>query len=207
MKKRVCILVGIGIGLLLCGYFVIHTLGAITKDEWDNLEVVKMQADRMQYQNLNEIETNSTIIVEAEVVDTIGQEFSTYHVSEFEKDVPGSGFTKRKLKIQEVYKGDVSKGDTIVLMQDYYVWTDENDEKKLISMTELKPLTNGNKYLLFLTWSKNYEAYYETGDFQGVYPLQMDESQDKEFTHVYPSEAHSWNLVPIYEEVQKKYIK
>lgn len=204
--NKLRIVLGCVIGaVLICIVGLVWAININLNEEWDDLQVVEVSTDRMIYQSLNEIEESSTIIVEAKVVDTIGQEVSTYYDVDLDKNVPGSGYTKRKLEIQKVIKGDVSIGDSIILMQDYYVWTDTDDEKKLITLTELKPLKNGENYLLFLSWSKKFESYYETGDFQGVYPMNKEAYLDKEFSYVYPNETHSWNLVPIYEEVCQKY--
>lgn len=212
MKKRRIFLGCICGMLLVCGTVLLGR-SFFQKEEWEGLEVINISCDRTLYESLEEIEEEATIIVEVEARDTVEQVVSTFYDSVFKQNYPEAGYTKRELEVEKVYKGDVSVGDKIVLMQDYFIWAEDNGEKKLMSLTELKPMKKGEKYLLFLAWSKNKEAYYEVGDFQGVYPLEAatvnskDRSIDskQEFDHVYPSESHSWTLAPIYDEVQAKY--
>ncbi len=212
MKKRRIVLGTLGgLILVLCAVFL--CLNPFAKEDWEGLEVVNVACNRMLYESLEGVEEEATIIVEAEAGNVLDQVVSSFYDSTFQKDLPSAGYTRRELKIEKVHQGDVNVGDKIVLMQDYFIWTNTDNIKQLISLTGLKPMKKGEKYLLFLAWDKNKEGYYAVGDFQGVYPLEDTTVKSKEgsvaakreLEHVYSREDYSSTLIPIYDEVQKKY--
>lgn len=117
-------------------FFIILSASCKKLDTYDipvDIEIAHYAstADRVLYENLQQVEEDSTIIVEAVAKDIIGQKVSTSYDYELQKELPGSGFTKRECEVTKVYKGDVESGDTVVLLQDYYIWTytDKNTDK------------------------------------------------------------------------------
>lgn len=213
MKKKIvlgCMVLG---ALTICSLFLLgHYM--FEKEAWQGLEVVNVPCDRLIYQSMEEVENMADIIIEAKAGSELEQKNSSFYVAKFDREVAGSGHTKRELKVENVYKGNVSLGDKIVLMQDYYVWTETDGTKKVVSLTELKPLERGKHYLLFLAYDKEREAYYEVGDYQGVYPIEILQTrtrtgnvlQESELNHLYSDTEH-WNLIPILKEVQEKYFR
>lgn len=107
-------------------------------------------SDRILYENLKQVEKEATIIVEAVAKNIIDQKVSTSYDAVLEKTLPASGLTMRECEISKVHKGEVELGETIILLQDYYIWDYSDDssakEEALITTSYLKPAAKGNKY-------------------------------------------------------------
>jgi hypothetical protein len=173
--------------------------------------------DRILYEYLKQVENDATIIVDAVAKDIIGQNVSTSYDYELKKELPGSGYTKRECEVTKVYKGDVEQGDTVVLLQDYYIWTysDENSNEKqqLITTSYLKPATKDKSYLLFLKYDDRNDGYWPVCDYEGMFSIPSDDMMAKTEAgtlkqsdlDVYEYEGTLSYLMPIYDEVVTKY--
>lgn len=175
-------------------------------------------ADRLLFENLEEVENEASIIVEVTAKEIIDQEVSTHYSAHFEKELPSSGLTKRECHINRVYKGDVEIGDTITLLQDYYIWDfsddDSGEEQQLITSSYLKAAVKNNKYLMFLAYDDRFDGYWPVCDYEGMFSIPSDKAKEKiaegkldqAYTDVYDdyiSELHY--LEEIYIEVAQKY--
>ncbi len=181
-----------------------------TSDIPADIEVVHHAdtADRILYESLTQVEKEATIIVEAIPKDIIGQKVSTVYDYEFQKELPGSGLTKRECEITKVYKGDVEIKDTIVLLQDYYIWnyTDDNsgEKQQLITTSYLKPAIKDMKYLLFLLYDDRHDGYWPVCDYEGMFSIPASNTLNQSDPDVYDYETLPY-LIPIYNEVTEKY--
>ncbi len=205
LSKKKMLLSGIvaGIGTL----FAACTLIIFVEKKTSQMEVVNIVCDRIYYDSLFEVENDSTLIVEAVPKGVLGQKVTTSYDYEFKRELPGSGYTQREIEVTKVYKGNVSVGETITFLQDYYLWTDQDNKKQLISITSLKPLEEGEKYLMFLHYEENMDSYIAVCDYQGVYPIKnLNGAKKSDFSYIYSSQDIS-NLMPIYSEVQEKYVQ
>jgi hypothetical protein len=126
--------------------------------------------------------------------------------------VPEAGFTYWEIEVTKVYKGDVKSGDKLVLLQEYYIWTNTAGKKQLVSSTSLKPAVKNKKYIMFLRYDDNFKAYYPVCDYEGMFAIPTDEIKVKTKAgtlmqadlDVYDNENLSY-LIPIYNEVVQKY--
>lgn len=177
-----------------------------------DIEVAYLPAERQLFEDLEQVENNSSLIVEAVIKKNLGQEVSTHYDYEFQKELPGAGYTKWEIEVTKVYKGEVEAGDKLVLLQDYYIWEDPDSKKQLVTLTSLKPAVKNKKYLLFLLYDDHLEGYCAAGDYEGMFAIPTDEIKEKaaEGTlkqmdlDVYNYETLHY-LVPIYCEVNHKY--
>jgi hypothetical protein len=177
-----------------------------------DIEVAYSVADKIIYEDLEQVEEDATVIVEAVAKKTLGQKVSTHYDYELKKDLPGSGYTKWEIEVTKVYKGDVKEEDKLVLLQDYYIWTYSDGKDQLVSTTALKPAVKNREYLMFLKYDDINEGYWPVCDYEGMFTIPNDELKEKvkdgmlEQTdlEVYNYETLFY-LVPIYKEVVQKY--
>lgn len=186
-----------------------------SRDESDlsaDLEVVNVQSDRIFYESLEQVEDNATLIVEANVKEVLGQKASTHYDYGLEMELPGAGYTKYEIEVTKVYKGDVNVGDKLVLLQGYYIWTNSEGKKQLITISSNKPAEKGKDYIMFLQYYEPHEGYWPVADYQGIFPIPTEEmirkvhedSLKQSDLDVYDIEALHY-LLPIYKEVVQKY--
>jgi hypothetical protein len=174
-------------------------------------EIVHIQSDRLFYEHLGQIEDAADLIVEAVPQGITGQNVNTTYHRGFGKFLPDFGYTRREIEVAKVYKGDVNPGDTLTLLEGYYIWTTEG-KKQLISRSPLMPAQTNETYLFFLQYSEAHEGYWPVGDYQGRYAVSSGEITAKAKSgtlkqadlDVYQHE-HLPYLIPIYREVAQKY--
>ncbi|HEX7056583.1 MAG TPA: hypothetical protein VF260_05230 [Bacilli bacterium] len=176
------------------------------------IEIVNIPTDRDIYSDLQQVEANSTIIVEAVAKENLGQDVSTHFDNELQKDLPDYGYTRWEIEVTKVYKGDVKVGDKVVLLQDYYIWTYPDGKQQLVTFTSLKPVVKNNKYLLFLVYDHNLQGYCAVGDYEGMFAIPTKEIKEKtKAGELEQSDFEVYNyetlhyLIPIYNEVAQKY--
>ncbi len=177
-----------------------------------DIEVTYIVADKVFFEDLKQVEDDATIIVEADVRKNLGQNVSTHYDYEFKKEIPGAGYTKWEIEVTKVYKGDVKVDDKLVLLQDYYIWTDSDGKEQLVTITALTPAEKDRKYLMFLKYDVNNEGYWPVCDYEGMFSVPTDELKEKVKAKtleqvdldVYNYEQLH-HLIPIYSEVIKKY--
>lgn len=135
MKKRFVLIVVLII-IISCGVAAYKIRNQKTPD----LEIVEYVAcDAYDIRNLEQLEELSDIIVKATVLP--GSE----NVPHIEGVRMGRTYTD--VKVQTVYKGDVSTGDIINITELYYY---ENDGAELASFNGYLPSNIGSEYVLFL---------------------------------------------------------
>lgn len=211
------------LAILLCILFLIPLTScnkSYTSEIPTDIEIANnaTSADRMILQNLQQVEEEATIIVEVVAKEIIGQKVSTFYDHEFQKELAGPGFTKRESEITKVYKGSVETGDTVVLLQDYYIWTftDESstERQQLITYSYLKPAEKGKSYIMFLSYDDRHGAYWPVCDFQGMFSIPTDNIKSKlDAGTLKQSELDVYEdleetlpyLMPIFSEVVEKY--
>lgn len=156
MKKRIVLLVMLII-IISCGLAVYKSKNQETPD----LKIVEYLADNAyDIRDLDQLEELSDIIVKATVLP--GSE-NIPHINGVRK-----GRTYTDIKIQTVYKGNVSKGDIINITEQYYY---ENNGDELNIFNGYLPSDVGSEYLFFLGISndKSDEQHYLIGAERGRY--------------------------------------
>ncbi len=204
--------------LVLICLSLILTIVSCSKDSSldipSDIEVVTIASHRRLFSNLQEVEEEAEIIVEAVPKKNLGQTVKTEYNELFEKELAGYGYTVWETEIAKVYKGDVKEGDKINLLQSYYIWEEDDGKKRLISHSSHKPIEKNKKYLLFLVYSEPHEAHCAVSDYQGLFSIPNAELKEraekgtltKSDLELYNDEALR-NVKPIYTEVVEKYFK
>ena len=204
--------------LVLICLSLILTIVSCSKDSSldipSDIEVVTIASHRRLFSNLQEVEEEAEIIVEAVPKKNLGQTVKTEYNELFEKELAGYGYTVWEAKISKVYKGDLKKGDKINLLRSYYIWEEDDGTKRLISISSHKPVEKDRKYLLFLVYSEPLEAHCAVSDYQGLFSIPNAELKEraekgtltKSDLELYNDEALR-NVKPIYTEVVEKYFK
>ena len=177
-----------------------------------DIEVVKVPNDKKVFDNLQQVEKNATIIVEAVIEESLGQNIVTDSANKNKKACPDYGYTKWEMKVTKIFTGDVKVGDKIPLLLEYYILKGLNDKEKLITYTALKPPIIGKEYILFLKYDKKQNAYVPICDYEGMFPKPDTELKDKakkdklqqSDLDVYSDDTLE-NIVPIYHKVVLKY--
>lgn len=118
----------------------------------DNNEVAGSSTESLQVQNfatcesmlalpdLNSLEENSDIIIKGKIL----PEHENVTLSAL-------GYTRTKVQITKVYKGNVQVNDPILMDEEYWEVKDIRTGKKSIQALNLyKPCVDGNEYILFL---------------------------------------------------------
>jgi len=177
-----------------------------------DIEIAYVPVDKVLFEDLKQVEDDSTIIVEGYVRKNLGQNVSTVYDEELKKELPGAGYTKWEIEVTKVYKGDVKAEDKLVLLQGYYLWTYPNGKEQLVTLTDLKPAEKDSEYLMFLKYDERNEGYWSVGDYEGMFAIPTDEMKEKakDMTmeqadfDVYNYETLNY-LIPIYYEVVQEY--
>jgi hypothetical protein len=135
MRKKIALSLT-SVVIILCGLMVYKN----SNQEIVDLEIVEYWADNAyDIRNLEQLEELSDIIVKATVLP--GSE----NVPHIEGVRMGRTYTD--VKVQTVYKGDVSTGDIINITELYYY---ENDGAELASFNGYLPSNIGSEYVFFL---------------------------------------------------------
>ena len=177
-------------------------------------EIVKVPNDKKVFDNLQQVEKNSTIIVEAVPEESIEQYIDDSKDNKKQRKTSDYGYTKWRINVTKIYKGDVKVGDKLIILLEYYISNIGEDNEKLITFTALMPPVSGKEYILFLAYDKKNNAYNPVCDYEGMYP--EPDSTLKEKVHVgslkqsdlevYPDEPLK-NLVAFYTKVVHKYFQ
>lgn len=140
---------------------------AIAKEESKYINVVSAgEADTIIYENIDELEKDAQIIVEAKIV---GQQSTENYVQNGEI-LETYGVTN--VEINKVYKGNVAVGDVITVAEPGYI-----DKKgNYVSFEGYKLMEDNGRYLLFMTTSKS-GKHVLLGLFQGKFDLHIKEEQ------------------------------
>ena len=161
---------------------------------------------------MQQVEKNSTIIVEAVPEESIGQYIDNSHDSKMQKKTPDYGYTKLRMRVTKIYKGDVKVGDNLTLLLEYYFCNTAEGKEQLITFTVLRPPVVGKEYILFLTYDKKNEAYCPVCDYEGIFPEPDSALKNKVYEkslkqsdlEVYPDISLK-NLEVIYAKIVQKY--
>ncbi len=213
MKKIIlsCVLI-MGILLTACGKEVASSKLPTNLDnvnindvEW----VLPYELDMHYYTELESLEDNSEIIVQAKVVKKLGQKITnTYYNTELKADFPMSGNTKYQMQAVNVLKGDMKDGDSFNYSQAIFIFNDVDNVIKAKFFTNQLPLENGDEVLMFLN-KNNDDSYYAVGDINGIYHKHKPGSYLNEKTfHSTKLESYSYAMqCKIYLDVTEKYYK
>lgn len=195
--------------------------------EWLEMHGGGATGDRIFYHTLENVEAEADIIVEVKAKEVDSQVCSKFYSQKFEKYLQGAGYTRRNCEVTKVYKGDVEKGDNLLVLQAYYIWDHETQDVwdyvddgvsadlGFLCLSQVKPMTPGEKYLLFLSYNEAQGGYWHVGDYEGFYamptkdiPKKVEQKtlQRTDFDYIFQHDVMP-SFLPLYYEVYNKYFK
>ncbi|WP_421385353.1 hypothetical protein ACOJQI_11515 [Bacillus salacetis] len=127
------------------------------------IEVSRSSGDYKVYESLEELETDSGLIIK-------GQLHGEPSIQkEYQNEVHIYSVRRSEVMIEEVFKGQVSEGETIIMYEPGYV---QNDILETIE--GYVPMSKSGNYILFLRKNPNGE-FVVMGADQGKYNLKIKE--------------------------------
>ena len=198
--------------------------------EWLEMHGGGATGDRMFYYTLENVEAEAELVVEVTAREVDSQHCGKIYSHALEKILPGSGYTRRNCKVTKVHKGEVEEGDTLLVLQYYYIWDyetgdlwdyeDNGDDGAsadlgFINFSQVKPMIPGEKYLLFLRYNENHGGYYPVGDYEGFYAMPTKDIPEKaeqktlqrtDFDYIFQHDVMH-TFLPLYYEVYDKYFR
>ena len=127
------------------------------------------------------------------------------------------GFTRTKVEVTEVYRGDLEVGDIVDIIEEYFYYTDSyTGNIRLRALDLYEPAIIGNEYIFFLYFkgepgTPREDAYQIVNITDGKFPISKDllkvQNGDK-FSHqaLNIGEGDISRYLKIYNEVIKKYL-
>lgn len=166
----------------------------------------------MSYSTLAQIEADADLIVEAVVSEVTGPAEAKYYSAEIYNTMP-IGHTEKEVILKKVYQGDAEKGNRITIAEPYYIWTEADGSRALVSDSYVKPLVEGEKYLLFLKYREEEKLYRPVAAYMSIYGIPSKKQISKALEGTLLQEDLSYlyqdwdaiNWYPVYLEVMEKY--
>lgn len=171
---------------------------------FEGIELAKAgDVNRPQYDNLDELEEDSDLIVVGTCMGDAEQKDIYQYDGHFDTDILVMTNSTCQVKITQVFKGDVKVGDTIPVMQQYGV---DKEKNRLLTYSDLTPMLDGDTWLFFL-YDNRGENYMCCGDRHGRYPVENHTYRktaltDSEELGVF--NEYNFNQ-EIYDEILEKY--
>lgn len=136
-------------------------------DDFSGIKVAKWgEADRWVYNNLDELEMASDIIVVGTYKESTTQKIDYRYSEAFGKDIIDLVHSYNTIEVSRVIRGDVKQGDLLRVSQGYAIIDDE-----ILTISDLTPMVKGDTWIFFLQGSPDDEIYWCTGDSEGRYPV------------------------------------
>ena len=201
--------------LCLCLFFTCPIISCKEKTESvlsSDIEIIKVPNDTKVLDNLQEVEKNATLIIEAVVEKNLGQKVDSSADNEAQRKLPEYGFSKWNITVTKIFKGNAKVGDQLTLFMEYYLKKKGEDKEEIITFTALKPPVIGQEYILFLKYDQKEQGYWPVCDYEGMFPEPDSEIRDKvkakqlkqSDLEVYNDE-NLQNLLSIYSKIVNKY--
>lgn len=213
-KKQIyCIL----FALVLIGTLCFFLLSGVTKNPYDSLPLWRYSKAHhtgpyLSYSTLAQIEADADLIVETVVSEVTGPAEAKYYSAEIYNTMP-IGHTEKEVILKKVYQGDAEKGNRITIAEPYYIWTEADGTRVLVSDSYVKPLEEGERYLLFLKYREEEKLYRPVADYMSIYETSSKKQiskalegtlQQEDLSYLYQDwDAINW--YPVYLEVMEKY--
>lgn len=186
----------------------IALLWGINLKKDSKMPISESQSFMKIYNNLDEIEEDSEIIVQVKALEGSEQEIYLNDLGE-----PGIGYTYTPVKILKIYKDHFGLKDTeeLKVMEFSCIMENPDGSKYMQTGQGYRPMKVGNEYLLFLHYTKLKDMFYPTGQYQGKYAIDRILSSDT-ITDLTNEELEigDYASINIYkkvaEEVKKRYI-
>lgn len=193
------------------------------EESFNGYEVIKMNSDRIVYNSFDELLEDAELVIIGEVAENPEQNLEYSYSRYFKKDILTDATTYAKVKVLKVLEGEIDKDEVVVKQRCGIL----EDEKQLVTFSEMTPLVSGDKWIFFLyadgdesdvnNIDEDYleATYWCVGDYNGRYPV-PDESilAEKDTATIY-NEIKNLNfgiwegdIIPqynIYNEILSKY--
>ena len=107
-----------------------------------------------------------------------------------------------KVKVEKILAG--SCPDEITVKQNSG-FADKNGKRILYAFSDLSPMKQGDKWIFFLSYQKDYDCYWPTGDGQGRCPLPEDLDKPDSYGFVNGLIKDSGFLKSVYDQIKEKF--
>ena len=162
------------IAFLTLSVLALFTSCSVTEqaEEFLDLNLVQLgEGNRLNFFDLESLESHSEIVVVGTFVEDSTQELTYQYEEFFGKEILAFVDSFNNIEVTRVLKGDVNVGDTLTICQNYAVVED-----RFVTYSALTPMMKGDTWIFFLGSSDNGEYYFCTSDSDGRYPV-------KDFTY------------------------
>ncbi|MCX4355005.1 MAG: hypothetical protein OSJ43_02140 [Oscillospiraceae bacterium] len=171
-------------------------------DKYEGLELVRWHSDRVEYEDLAQLEKDSHMIVIGEFIGDDNQDTDYQYNAGFQKDLIINIRSTNTIRVSKVFKGDIEEGDCVDVHQRYGI-----ADSRLISFSDLTPMQKGDEWLFFLRNSTDLNGYWCASDTFGRYPVPSVENEpmplsDSPDLGVYSEQNFQRD---IYNEILEKY--
>ncbi|MBQ7131126.1 MAG: hypothetical protein IJO29_01005 [Oscillospiraceae bacterium] len=139
---------------------------SIAPIDYDSLEVVRWESDRITYDNIDELDRYGDIAVIGTFTDNSTTVSDFDKINGFEQEVLTNIYSYNTIKVEKVLKGDVNVGDEITAIQDCGI-----HDGKLVTFSDMEPMKKGDQWIFFLSYDSTYEGYWCMGDYNGRFPV------------------------------------
>ena len=198
MKKIVAVFFILGILTLFTS-----CVAADETEEFSDLNLVQLgEGNRLNFFDLESLESHSEIVVVGTFVEDSTQELTYQYEEFFGKEILAFVDSFNNIEVTKVFKGDVNVGDTLTICQNYAVVED-----RFVTYSALTPMMKGDTWIFFLGSSDNGEYYFCTSDSDGRYPV-----KDFTYTRIALTENEDLGVYEvkdfkeeIYNEILEKY--
>ncbi len=177
MKRRWVVIIGFAVALLTgCvtdnpdkeRYTLQRQEYTVTSGQISNAsEIVRVPNAYKKYNNFREMAQAADLVVAGQFTDAPVQNVTYAYNEWLDQTVFYSGYSKCTFRIDLVYKGRISEGETITIAQDS-VYLKESD--RVITSSGRLPMKKDDRWLYFLVYDDEVKAYRAAGDTLGRYP-------------------------------------
>lgn len=187
---------------------VIETVDYVNPDYTDQISNKEVKKIQMWADYASEMKSEKNLRERAEYVvkATILPESENVYLGKID------GYTKTKIQIDEVYKGDVKQNEIVTLIEPYFNYYDEQEDMIYEFHSELYNKSEvGKEYILFLIKSnvEDSDCYYLVNEYYGRYAVPAkektvaEENMTAEYFDLYDGYIEDYKK--IYNEVVNVY--
>lgn len=134
----------------------------------EKYDVVQIECDRVVYDNVDTLISNSDLIVSGYFIDDASNRVIKEYSDAFKKEIIVDAEAKGVFHIDKIYKGNIDLEDIDIYCRYGY----DNDSKQLVTFSCMTPMESGDKWLYFLNYVDEVKGYYTSGDYTGRYSLE-----------------------------------
>jgi hypothetical protein len=153
------------------GFFGYSVRVSKNTDNREVKEVIEIYGTRIMYHKFESL-INADLIVIGEFTERAEEFFEYSYDDYFEKDIVRGAESFNQLRVTHVLKGDIRVGEVVTVAQAYAY---EAERGVLITFSGLTPMHKGDRWIYFLEYDENTQAYKSSGDSCGRFPVPTEQ--------------------------------